>query len=443
VEADQETVNVTRFSLFFPEKRQFFTESAGLFNYGKPGVENGVFGAGLLPLFYSRRIGLYESSEVPLLAGARVTGRAGPYSIGAMNIQTDSATVGSGDSRTLVDRANYSVLRLKRDILSQSNVGVIILNREGGPGADFNRTAGVDLNLAFGRNTRLTGMLAKTFSPDVTSGDVAGAVDLAYQRDKYYYDLTYLDVGRHFNAEMGYIQRVDTRNPRVSAGWTPRPGWRGIRQLTFGGVVDTYATHGGTLESRTSTGVFGVTFDDTSAVVVNVIHDYDLLATPFSLGNGVVPIGGFAWSTTRASYTPTPRRRVGGTGFIETGSYYNGNKITGHGELNLLPLDTLMLELAYTRNRITLPLASFYLTNTVSSRLSYSFSPTLFVKAYAQYNDAKKLASFNLLLWSICRLGSDLHIVYNQGWNTDVEGPRAVQVKNRSLSVKFTYWLSR
>ena len=442
VEADQEVVNVSRFSLFFPEKRQFFTESAGLFNYGKPGVETGDFGPGLLPLFYSRRIGLYEGREVPILAGGRLAGRAGPYSIGVMNIETDSIDPPPPGSAS-VPRANYSVVRLKRNVLSQSTVGGIFLNREGGTGADYNRTAGVDLNLVLSPAARLTGLLAKTFTPGISTGDWAGAIDFAYQVDKYNYDLTYLDVGRGFNAEMGYIRRVDIRNTRVKAAWTPRPRWRGVRQVSAGALLDNYANHRGVTESRTTDGQFGITFNDTSQLNVDAIRDFDVLTEPFRLGNGVIPAGDYHWTTGQLSYTSSPRHRVTGSGLLQAGSYYSGDKTTAGGTLGLLPKDTLLVELAYTRNHIMLPATPAYVTNTLSSRVSYSFTPTLFVKGFVQYNDAQRRATLNLLLWSIYRPGSDFYIVYNQGWDTDLPGGVNARVRNRSLSVKLTYWLSR
>ena len=109
-----------------------------------------------------------------------------------------------------------------------------------------------------------------------------------------------------------------------------------------------------------------------------------------------------------------------------------------------LPLETLLVETSYTRNRITLPGQPVYTTNVLSTRVSYSFSPTIFAKAFAQYNDARRLASLNLLFWSIYRPGSDLYVVYNQGWDTNVpDNPHFLQVHDRSLAVKLTYWLSR
>ena len=443
VEADQEVVNVSRFSLFFPEKRQFFTESAGLFNYGKPGVETGDFGPGLIPLFYSRRIGLYDGQEIPLIVGGRLTGRAGPYSIGVMNVETDAAMIASGLTAVEVPRANYSVVRVKRNVFSQSTIGGILLNRQGGPGAEYNRSAGVDLNFVLSPAARLTGLLAKTITPGVAGGDWAGAVDFAYQVDKYNYDLTYLDVGPGFNAEMGYIRRVDTRNARVKGAWTPRPRWRGVRQVSLGGLVDNYATHAGGAESRTSDGQFGITFNDTSQLNVDAIRDFDVLTEPFRLGYGVVPAGEYRWTTGQIAYTSSPRHRVTGAGLLQAGSYYDGDKTSLSGTFGLLPKDTLLVELAYARNNVRLPSTPAYVTNTLSTRISYSFTPSLFVKGFVQYNDAQKRASLNLLLWSIYRPGSDFYIVYNQGWDTNLPGGQDARVRTRSLSVKLTYWLSR
>ena len=456
VEADQEVVNVTRFSLFFPEKRQFFTESSNQFNYGKPGVETGDFGPGLLPLFYTRQVGLYDGREVPILAGGRLTGRVGPYRVGIMNIETDQTTQGSGASQVDLSRGNYTVARVRRDIFQHSSVGAIFLNRTGGPGASFNRTVGADFNYVGPGDIRFTGLLARTFSPDPGTGgstppasarggakEMAYGVDVAQMKDAYTFDLTYLDVGAGFNDEMGYIQRTDIRRERVKAAWTPRPKWNGVRQVSLGGSFDAYETHAGVIESKTGVGSFGFVFSDTSTLQFDLQRDYDWLDVPFKLGTTSVPVGGYWWNTGRVSYVSTPRGRIAGNGYVEVGSYYDGNKTTVNGSVTIVPMDTLTLDLAYAKNYITLPNAPAYNTNTLSTRLSYSFSPTMFAKVFAQYNDDRKLGSLNLLFWNIYRPGSDFYVVFNQQWNTDVPGPHFLLKKDRSLSVKLTYWLSR
>jgi hypothetical protein len=435
VEADQEVVNLTRFSLFFPEKRQFFTESMGIFDFGRSGASPGGATAandpGLLAVFYSRRIGLVDGREVPLTGGGKLTGRMGPYAVGAMNLTTDEGRP-----------ANYTALRVKRNVLAQSSVGAILLNREGGP-TSWNRTAGVDAGFLAGRHLTLTGMFAKTFSPGASGRDMAAVGDIIWRTDRFNYGLTYVDIAERFNAEMGFIPRTDVRNTRAKAAWTPRPRWNGVRQLTFGGSTDYYENHGGRVESRTSVAEFILTRQDNGSVRAAIARDYDFLPEPFPLAGTAVPIGGYDWTTASVSYSSNPSRRVYGNAGVDVGGYYGGEKQTIRGSVNFIIGRTLLVEPNYTRNHITLAGRPLFVTNTLNTRVSWSFSPDLFLKGFVQYNDERRTATFNFLLWYVYRPGSDFYIVYNNGWETDVPGPRQVRVRNRSLAVKMTYWLSR
>jgi hypothetical protein len=452
VEADQEVVNTTRFSLFFPEKRQFFTESAGIFDFGRAagvntqGTQSGLEpSAGLLAVFYSRRIGLDEGLEVPILGGGKVTGRTGSYSFGLLNIETDESRYRSiTGAEVVVPRANFSVLRAKRNILSQSFVGAVVLNRQGGPGAEYNRTIGIDSGFLLGKTTTLTGMLAKTFSPGENGRDMAGAADFAWKNDRHNYGLTYLDVGEHFNAEMGYIPRIDIRSLAAQAAWTPRPKWRGVRQLTFSGDASYFENHRGQPDSRSQTITFGLEQQDAAKFQASLRSEYDLLPYDWTIGPGrTIPMGGYTWATFKTSYTTNQSRRVYGGGSVQLGGYYNGHKQSYSVNLNGLPLKRLLVESNYTHNRIELPGEPTYPTNTVNARISYPFAANLFLKGFVQYNDERRLANVNVLFWYIYRPGSDFYVVFNQGWNTDVPGPQAVRVRNRSVAIKLTYWLSR
>ena len=435
VEADQEVVNLTRFSLFFPEKRQFFTESMGIFDYGRSGFSQGgaqsASDPGLLAVFYSRRIGLVDGGEVPLRGGGKVTGRAGPYAVGAMNLTTDEG-----------GHANYTAVRMKRNVLAQSSVGGILLNREAGQGA-WNRTAGVDAGFVFGRHLTVSGMLAKTFSPGINGRDVAGVGDVIWRSDRFNYGLTYIDIAERFNAEMGFIPRTDVRNTRGRIGWSPRPRWKGVRQLGFNGSVDYYENHGGRVDSRTHLAEFVLTRQDNASLRAAVTRDYDFLPAPFGLAGTVLPVGGYNWTSGTLSYSSNPSKRVYGNAGVDAGGYYGGDRLTYRGSINFLVGKTLLFEPNYTRNHITLPGRPRYVTNTLNMRVSHSFSPDLFLKGFFQYNDERRTASFNFLFWYVYRPGSDLYVVYNNGWETDLPDPRQVRVRNRSLSVKLTYWLSR
>ncbi|MGE0812772.1 MAG: DUF5916 domain-containing protein [Vicinamibacterales bacterium] len=446
VEADQEVVNNTRFSLFFPEKRVFFTESAGVFDYGKSGSSAGGEAAandpGILPLFYSRQIGLVDGQEVPIVGGGKVTGKVGAFSVGLLNITTDAQDTVVGGRAQRVPGANFTALRVKRNILKQSTIGAIVLDRQGGL-TDYNRSVGLDAGFLFGANTTLTGLFARTASPGLSGKDTAGVLDFIWKSDRFNYGLQYADIGQNFNAEMGFIVRTDIRSTKAKAAWTPRPKWSGVRQLQFNGLFENFEDHAGRLQSRTSTAEFQLSRQDTSSAKLTVTRDLDTLDQPFAVAATRIPVGRYEFTSLAANYTSNQARRISGSANLEAGEYYNGHRQTGRVSLNFQVGRTLLLEPNYTRNHITLPDRPGFTSNILNLRVSQSFSPELFLKTYAQYNDERKSASFQFLLWYIYRPGSDFYVVYNQGWDTDVPtGPRA-RVRGRSLAVKMTYWWAR
>jgi hypothetical protein len=448
VEADEETINLSRFNLMFAEKRQFFSEPAGLFGYGAAAEREhgasptGPQEPGLLPLFYSRRIGQVGGSDVPIRFGARVTGRTGAYQVGVMEVQTD------GPDPTMVNASsvgvrNFVVGRIKRDVLGRSSVGAIVLSRDGGGATPYNRAVGVDINLVLGKRVTLTGLAAKTFTPGVRGKDIAGAFDFLAKTDRWITAASYSDIPERFNAEMGFIRRTDIRSAKAKAGWTPRPGWRGVRQLAFTGTGEVFQDHGGRVISDKGTGDFLATFIDSSSLQVTFLRDFDRLKAPWKLGPATLLPGGYQWDTTRATFASNQSKRVAGSVSFETGGYYGGDKRTYKVAANLNPLGTLLIETSLQRNRVEFAAAQAYRTTTLSNRISYSFSPNLFVKSFVQYNSDRKLATANLLLWYTYRPGSDLYVVYNQGWDTDLPDGAFASTRNRSLTVKLTWWLSR
>jgi hypothetical protein len=448
VEADQEVVNLTRFSLFFPEKRQFFTESIGIFDYGKsassPGGDAAASDPGILPLFYSRRIGLDDGQEVPLIGGGKLTGKVGPYSVGVMNITTDAAEVGGSSRR--IDGANYTAVRVKRNILSKSSIGGILLNRENGV-TDYNRSVGVDLGLMLGPSFTLIGLVAKTESPDVvlanrSGSDVAAVADVSYRTGRFNTALQYADIGARFNPEMGFVTRTDVRATKAKAAWTPRPRWRGVRQMFLQGDVEYYENHDGRMESRSQQFSASVSRQDSSSVRFGASREYDFLSVPFTTAGTQLPVGGYSWTSYSAGFNSNQAKRVYGSVSAEAGGYYNGDRQAIRAAVNFQVGRTLLFEPNYTKNWITLPGQPTYVTNTLNFRVSQSFSPDLFVKAFMQYNDERRTASFNLLFWYIYKPGSDLYIVYNEGRETDLPD-RWSRPRNRSLALKMTYWLAR
>ncbi|MCC7124678.1 MAG: carbohydrate binding family 9 domain-containing protein [Acidobacteria bacterium] len=453
VEADQEVVNLSRFSLFFPERRQFFTEGAGIFDYGKSA--SGLSGdaaasdPGLLALFYSRRIGLADGQEVPILGGGRVTGRVGQYALGVLNVSTEDATVRRNGVPGPMEGANFTVLRVKRNILSKSSIGGVLLNSAGGI-SDYNRAVGVDAGFFLGQNFTVIGLLAKTQSDDAVmarlpseGAEMAGVVDVNYKTDRYGFGAQYQDVGARFNAEMGFIPRVDIRATKARAAWTPRPRWRGVRQMLFSSQVEYFEDHRGRVNSRTQSLEAQMQRQDTSSARVTLKREVDNPLIPFAAaGTSIVP-GAYQWTTAQFNVVTNQARRVYGSATVDVGGFYNGERQSIQGAVNFIIGRTLLFEPNYTRNRITLPGRDVYTSNVLNVRVSHSFSPNLFLKGFAQFNDDRRTASFNFLFWYIYKPGSDLYIVFNQGWDANTPVPQHYNVRNRSLAVKMTYWLAR
>ncbi|MCH2400346.1 MAG: DUF5916 domain-containing protein, partial [Pirellulales bacterium] len=227
VEVDEQQVNLTRFSLFFPEKREFFLESSGTFDFGQ-GFRfgngggrrgGGFFGGGDAPtVFFSRRIGLQGGQTVPILGGGRLTGKAGDFTIGALNIQTDDALNGGAAS------TNFTVMRIKRDILRRSRIGGIFTGRSvstKGPGT--NQVYGLDAAFSFYDNVNFNGYYAKSQTSGLVGDDESYQAAFTYNGDLYAFQFDHLLVGDNFNPEIGFMRRDDFRRTYTAAQYSPRP----------------------------------------------------------------------------------------------------------------------------------------------------------------------------------------------------------------------------
>ena len=223
VEVDQQQINLTRFSLFFPEKRDFFLENSGLFLFGQ--IDRRAQGSRDFLAFFSRRIGLSSDRQpVPILAGARLSGRAGKFSVGMLNMQTREARSDPAN--------NFSVVSIKRNILSQSELGALFVNRQSDQSGDFNRTFGVDANFHFWNQLRVSGFVAATRTPGLETEDMASRVWVEWRTNDWQARSGYLDIEENFNPEVGFVPRRDMRKSDSAFAWTPRPrGISWIRQF--------------------------------------------------------------------------------------------------------------------------------------------------------------------------------------------------------------------
>ena len=448
VEADEAQVNLSRFNLFFPEKREFFLEGRGIFDFGR---EAGLTGGGMFratrlgggnffgssdtpQVFFSRRIGLTE----PILGGGRLTGKAGRFSIGALNIQTGQSADAGGAAST-----NFTVLRLKRDILRRSRIGGIFTSRSVAlDGRGSNQAYGVDAAFSFYDNVNFYGYWAQTRTPERVGDDQSYQVALNYTGDLYGLQVDHLLVGDHFNPEVGFKRRDDGfRRTYALARFSPRPAsLRAVRQLFWEGSLDYIENPAGLVETRIWLGAFATEFENSDRVAIDLEERYDYVPEEFKAARVVpIPGGSYKYRSLLLSYNLGQQRRVSGTLSLWRGGFYHGD-ITAIGyqraRVELTP--QFSLEPGVSINRITIPEGT-YTAPLVTSRITYTFTPRMFFGGLVQYNAAANIVSANLRLRWEYQPGSELFIVYNDERDTSVFGDRRwPTLQNRAFVVKLT-----
>ena len=430
VEADEAQVNLTRFSLFFPEKREFFLENQGTFSFG--GIATGQTGASDAPvLFYSRRIGLDEGRAVPIRAGGRVTGRAGRYSLGLLNIQTgDEPATGAG-------AANFSVARIKRDILRRSSVGLLFTGRsvaQSGVGA--NAAFGVDGTFGFFTNLAVNTYWAATRTSDVSGDDTSYRGQVDYNGDRYGVQLEHLLVGSHFNPQVGFLRRADIRRSFGQVRFSPRPSSiESVRRFSLTGSMAYVENTAGRLDTREHGAEFAVEFQNSDRFAVSYTGTYEFLPRPFAIAPGVtLPVGGYDYDTIRVGWNMGQQRVVSANLLAEYGTFYSGTRTAlsaSRGRVSFGP--QLAVEPTYTVNWVDLAEGSFT-THLVGSRVTYTMTPRMFASALLQYSSSAAAVGANVRLRWEYQPGSELFVVYNEERGT---GVRAVPLfSNRALIVK-------
>ena len=315
VEADEQQINLTRFSLFFPEKREFFLENQGTFAFGGAGA--GPFGGGgeTPVLFYSRRIGLSGSREVPIQAGGRLTGRVGAFTLGVLDIRSDDEPV-SGARAT-----NFTVARLKRDVLRRSAVGLLFTNRSVAEhGVGSSQTYGVDGTFAFFTNLSVNTYWARTQTTGRDGGDVSYRGQVDFSGDRYGAEVEHLLVGDHFNPEVGFLRRDDMRKSYAQFRFSPRPAQPSVvRKYTWVGSGTYIEDTRGRVETREAQAEFGIEFQSSDQVSVSYTGAYEFLPQPFRIAPDVVlPVGGYEFGFLNVGMNFGQHRPLYGSVSVET-----------------------------------------------------------------------------------------------------------------------------
>jgi len=431
VEEDLQQINLTRFSLFFPEKRDFFIEGQGIFDFG--GVQAGTTPGDVPLLFFSRQIGLSAGQEVPVVGGARLTGRAGRFSIGALNIQT-----GDKPSARAVS-TNFTAVRLKRNVLRRSNIGLMTTTRA--PAAiasDASYTIGADATLLFFKSVNLTSYYALTSTPGAGGNKASYRGRFDYTDDRYGAAAEHMLVGAAFRPDVGYVRRTDFRRTFGQARFSPRPtNHPFIRKLTWQGSYDyiTDAT-GVTVENREAAGLFRIDFHTSDQLIAEYSREYELLPARFPIAPGVVvPAGGYRYDTSRVSYVLGQQRKVSGRVTASAGHLYGGTKseVTYGGRLGLAP--QFSMEPGVVLDWVRLPFGDFN-ERLLNSRFTITPSARMLISSLVQYNaGARSLSSSVRLRWEYTG-GSELFVVYSDGRNS--AGPGFPDLMNRTFAIKAT-----
>ncbi len=420
VEVDEQQVNLDRFNLFFPEKRPFFLENAGLFSVGSPGE---------VDLFFSRRIGIGGSGQVvPIIGGLRLSGKAKNTNLGILSMFTDDI------EGSKIQKNSFIVARVNQQFGARSSLGGLFVNRKGmgDLSDDHNATFAMDGKLGLGKKAQLSGFIAKTSTPGVTSGDHAFKFQSQYEWNGWNINAAYSEVGEGFNPEVGFLLREDFRKPeflilkkvRMNNKFglleiRPHTSWRSY--WDFQGQLVTSFWH---VDNHWA-------FTNGTEVHTGINFTTEGVYKPFEISKGVtVPIGMYNHKEAQLVFFTNQSKPV----YISTrhviGGFFGGRRYNNSVTVGIRFGDKFNSAFILDRNDINLPNGNFK-TNIIRSRLSYSFTPRLYVQSLVQYNSVVDAWSANFRVGWLQQANTGLFLVLN---TTTLKG----DPNNRSFIVKYS-----
>jgi len=450
VEDDEAQVNLTRFSVLFPEKRDFFLEGQDIFNFaGAGGGRGGGRGPQAIPgggdsgggsnvtpvLFFSRRIGLQSGRVVPILGGGRVIGRGNGFQVGAIHMRTDD------DASTDIPEADFSVLRVNKDFLKRSRVGMIATQRSPG-------VATTDKTFAYGIDTTLNPLeelqinaywsgSSKPAGGSDTSDRSSYRAQLQWNADRTGLQLEHLSVGDDFNPEIGFLRRTAFRRTYGQGRFSPRPTqWQAVRKLFFEASYDYFEDRAGHPESREAQGSYRMELSSGDGLAVEYSRLFEGLEASFDVTTGVtVPAGHYDFQQTKLLFTTAPQRPLSGTLVLTYGGFYGGTLKEASWRGRVEFGSRFYAEPILSLNYFKTPFGDGD-ANIIASRLTYTLTPRMFASALVQYQSATSSVATNARFRWEYQPGSELFVVYSDGRTTT--GPGFPALDNRSFVVKLT-----
>lgn len=437
VEVDREQVNLTRFSLFFPEKRDFFLENEGTFGFQDIAIRN--YRTGSSPrnfrLFHSRRIGLSSTREaLPIGGGARLTGRIGDrLEVGFLDMQTRSEGLSDG---SFYNAENFAVGRVKAH-LGAATVGGIVVNRQqtGGIGDAYNRAYGFDANVQATQNLLLSAYWART-DDDTPVGDDRAIVmgQAAYRNPFWNVSGLFKQVGDGFAPETGFIDRTSVRRFFGTIGVHPQLARGGIREIAPYVDVDAYTTLAGDLETRRVEGGFVVEPLQGGRATFALADRWERLFTDTPIAGASVPAGTYSWLQPSVSLTTPGNYPFFVSANVAWGSFYDGSRRSISGDITFRPNEHLSVEVGAQHNALSLG-GSDFTADLFSARLRYAWSTRSFFLAFVQYSEATDElianARFNLIHAPL----SDVFLVFTERRTLADGAPESVLERGVTLKV--------
>jgi hypothetical protein len=434
VEVDQEQVNLTRFSLFFPEKRDFFLENDGIFTLGDVTERNTRTGSGPrdFKLFYSRSIGLSaDRRPIPILGGARLSGRAGSSEIGVLTMQTRASGASPAE--------NFAIARVRQNFGATADIGVLVTNRQttsDSAGSEYNRAAGVDANIRLLRYGLINAYAAATTSRDAEGDGTAGYVQAAW-RDRIWDTSAFVKhVGEAFEPGVGFIQRTGLRQVFATFGAHPQPDLPTVQEINPYIDASAIETTGGELETRWIQPGLSVTFEDGGQFALEYEDRFERLFATATIAGTAIPPGDYEFRQTSLRYTSSGARRIGGSLGVSAGEFYDGDRTSVNARIEIRPSAHLGIEAFAERNDLRLAGTSVA-ADVFGGRVRYAASTRFFTSAFVQYIESTDELVTNVRLNFVHAPLSDVFLVFAE--RRSLENNAAA---DRTLTLKVTKLLA-
>lgn len=439
-EADVQVVNLTRFPLYFPEKRGFFLEGASLFYFGdRPEpyrLPDNIF-------FFSRRIGLTAGGgqKIPVVGGVKLSGEVGKLGLGVLHLRTDAEEIAGPSGTAFTEpETDYTVVRLRRSVLEKSSIGLLAMNKD--PGTGSNRLLGTDWDFALSDRLATGGYLVKSTTPGLDGEDWAGTADVNWDSRKSRVRVAYTDIGENFNDEMGFVPRVGIRKLRGDFNYNIWPEESKVRLAWLTYDIDYITDSDGEIESRVQTVQANGFFQSSAGLSFKIYDNLEVLKAPFPIHPGVtIAPGSYSFQNYFFGFQTDYSRPIGGAGRVFAGDFYDGNFLQLFGSVAYKPIDGMLWITSYEWTDVKLSAGDFT-AELLEVELSYALSsPDLSAIGVYQWNHEDNSFLRLLFKW-VYRRESAFYVVYED--QRDLTGALdpfrpSTGIPGRSLVVKTVF----